>query len=69
MSESKPVQHRGPNTYASDIMKMIESRTTDLANMSRRGKFFIKPGAQIPHRRSRFDFTVTNSNAIDINFT
>ena len=69
MSESKPVQHRGASTYASNIMKFIESRTTDLGKMSRRGKFFIKPGAQIPPRRSRFDVTVINSNVIDLNFT
>ena len=63
------MQHREATTYASSTMKMIESRTTDLGNMSRRGKFFIKPGAQIPPRRSRFDVTGTNSNVIDLNFT
>ena len=63
------MQHREATTYASSTMKMIESRTTDLCNMSRRGKFFIKPGAQIPPRRSRFDVAGTNSNMIDLNFT
>ena len=50
-------------------MKMTESRTADIGNMSRRGKFFVKLGAQIPHRRSRLDATVTNSNVIDLSFT
>ena len=69
MSGSKPVQHRGASTYASNTTKMIESHTTDLGNMSRRGKFFIKPGAQSPPQRSRFNITGTNSNVIDLNFT
>ena len=48
-------------------MKMIESRTGDLGNISRHGKFFMRPGTQIAHRLSRFDVTVTNSNVIDLN--
>jgi hypothetical protein len=51
MSESKSLLH------PVNIMKMIESRTADLGTMSHHGKFFITPGAQIPHRYSRLDIS------------